>query len=936
MILDDLGDRRWVSIQRDALAALQDLPDNSIDSLCVDPPAGIEFMGREWDDFSAGTRWEDYQANPMGNRGTIESKGFTKPLPSYAEQPNLKCKKCGRYKFDRPRKDGCESKGEEHDWETRTDTRELFVAFLTTILKECHRVMKPGAHGVVWSIPRTSHWTAWALENAGFEIKDSIDHVFSCLDEETEILVDGRWELYHKAGVGRHALCYDLAHDTFAWRPIEHLFIYDHHDTAYRVCGDRTDQLVTRNHRCLVERGGAFVLVEAEEAARELEARVPVLEDLSGLLAALPLPYPRAGDEESVLLRRVREEAHAASAQTTPPTDLPRVPAALLPEVPYPPLQGEVLLDQVRGSLAREAALVSCAHEAGGVSGEGGLDGAQPEVLSREDAGSEESRLEGWGDVLPHARSIRRGEVRALPAGVSGHGPSGRVRHGAPATGGTSLGEVVVEDRDGASPRSRSHEQPTVEPGLVRLQCSPQVVRASRFTSSDLVRFEPVRYDGIVWCVKVPTGAFVVRRRGKIFITGNSGFPKGQDVSKGIDEAAGVKREIVDDGSTVCCYLQRGEPCQGHGGEDSQRGKTIHVPKSKPATPEAEKWAGWKSSLKPAHETWWLVRKPLSGTIVENILKHGVGALNIDACRVKGGPQVHEVASDPAKRKRVVGTDMGISDASAEKMRAAQAAAVETANELGRYPGNFVLSHSPSCELLGVRDSSPEWDCAEDCPVRWLDQMSGVTKSGSAPVGGLRRTTNKMGSTYRQNFEGTRNEGNVLYGDEGGASRCFPTFHPDYPVPFIYEAKAPASEKDAGTNDLYWKIDPSRPSGMAPISKAEWYMLVAKEKKLADEGKPERLHARGNIHPTPKSVSLMGWLAKLVTPPNGIILDCFAGSHSTGIAALVNGFRAILVDKDPDYCKIGTARLSYWEKVWDVEKRQMKEIPVETKRKAKR
>src|SRR5699024_9220492 len=55
-----------------------------------------------------------------------------------------------------------------------------------------------------------------------------------------------------------------------------------------------------------------------------------------------------------------------------------------------------------------------------------------------------------------------------------------------------------------------------------------------------------------------------------------------------------------------------------------------------PATPEAVKWDGWHTRLKPAIEPIILARKPLDGTVANNVLAHGVGGLNIDACRVPG------------------------------------------------------------------------------------------------------------------------------------------------------------------------------------------------------------------------------------------------------------------------------------------------------------
>ena len=94
----------------DCLEVLKGFESDSIDSLVTDPPAGIGFMGKEWD----------------------------------------------------------HHKGGRSEW----------VAWMTGVMRECHRVMKPGAHGLVWAIPRTSHWTATALEDAGFEVKDQIFHLF--------------------------------------------------------------------------------------------------------------------------------------------------------------------------------------------------------------------------------------------------------------------------------------------------------------------------------------------------------------------------------------------------------------------------------------------------------------------------------------------------------------------------------------------------------------------------------------------------------------------------------------------------------------------------------------------------------------------------------------------------------------------------------------
>jgi site-specific DNA-methyltransferase (adenine-specific) len=115
-----------------------------------------------------------------------------------------------------------------------------------------------------------------------------------------------------------------------------------------------------------------------------------------------------------------------------------------------------------------------------------------------------------------------------------------------------------------------------------------------------------------------------------------SGFPKSLDVSKAIDKAAGADREIVGtkigrpgmakDGSN-----QRNGFDAAFGGDSSG---AMATDITAPATPAAQKWNGWGTALKPAFEPVVIARKPLIGTVAQNVLTHGTGALNIDACRI--------------------------------------------------------------------------------------------------------------------------------------------------------------------------------------------------------------------------------------------------------------------------------------------------------------
>lgn len=127
----------------DALEVLRKMPDNSVDSIVTDPPAGIAFMGKEWDN-------PDYF--PLRDRGE-RLTGSGNPTASRGFANNVHIDNSKR-------------------------ARDAFIHFLTSVMTEALRVLKPGGHALVWALPRTSHWTATALEDAGYEIREKLYHCF--------------------------------------------------------------------------------------------------------------------------------------------------------------------------------------------------------------------------------------------------------------------------------------------------------------------------------------------------------------------------------------------------------------------------------------------------------------------------------------------------------------------------------------------------------------------------------------------------------------------------------------------------------------------------------------------------------------------------------------------------------------------------------------
>lgn len=341
-------------------------------------------------------------------------------------------------------------------------------------------------------------------------------------------------------------------------------------------------------------------------------------------------------------------------------------------------------------------------------------------------------------------------------------------------------------------------------------------------------------------------------------------------------------------------------------GEGRDRG-AVTLDVTAPATDAAKQWAGWGTALKPSHEPIVVARKPLIGTVAANVLEHGTGALNIDGCRIKpvAGEVVDCGLADPANRQGVFGGTVFNQTSNKERFQQAQRESIERTNTLGRWPANTLLTHGPNCDAGG---------CEPGCPVAEMDRQSGSVGAG-----------------------------------DGGASRFFNVFQqdndPNDPLwsapPFLYVPKPARSERDAGCEDLPTRTaqetvgrDPDSAGAKNPRAgagrgaNAPLYYCTHCNVSLqggraaavcaeSADGKhtPE---ARGvlqgvlNPHPTVKPVALMRHLCRLVTPPGGIVLDPFGGSGTTGCAAVLEGFRPILIEREAEYLPVIQARLKHW------------------------
>lgn len=381
----------------------------------------------------------------------------------------------------------------------------------------------------------------------------------------------------------------------------------------------------------------------------------------------------------------------------------------------------------------------------------------------------------------------------------------------------------------------------------------------------------------------------------------------------------------------------------GHSGELTSGGHT----------PASKQWEGWGTALKPAHEPIVVARKPLKGTVANNVLTYGTGAINIDGCRV---PINSPDDSTVRKRGDSTGTSTGWSSVKRSPIGG---------SDTGRWPANVI--HDGSEEVLAAFP---------------------VTKSGSGNKRKKPHQTNSMAGTL--NMLG-REE--VSYGDEGSAARFFycakaskkdrnencegvmtwdsVDLNPDLeelnqlvrgisedtmlllvdtewstpssgrtitdPFPtdtmfiietvskLITELKTLNSSQPSNTRDFI--LDATRTLVASGLNLAESAALISHWTQNSTDERTEsalgvvsaalttlsKISGKGklgNIHSTVKPTELMRYLIRLVTPPGGVVLDPFMGSGSTGKAARLEGFDFIGIEENLEYFEIAVGRAS--------------------------
>ena len=389
-----------------------------------------------------------------------------------------------------------------------------------------------------------------------------------------------------------------------------------------------------------------------------------------------------------------------------------------------------------------------------------------------------------------------------------------------------------------------------------------------------------------------------------------SGFPKSHNISKALDKLAGAEREVVGykagvggenmndivHGREVRTHEDEGGKGMGAYGIGAKQVR-IQIPVTAPATDEAARWEGWGTALKPAWEpivvaskgapvapftgrVIHLLRKPLAGTVAANVVKYGCGGLNIDAGRIGYVSDADKASATPqGKCTSHDSTSIGAKPNVGQSVTREEFVRPE---QQGRWPANVIPLPESALALGG--------------PARYfynaptsIDAIAYL--AGMIQVGELNRGWSHIGWT--EDYA-------TLLDDLLPGAHVLAVSDPERD-PLGWRAACAAEDAGFEIRDAILVLD--------DVDMARYCPKAAKSERergcegLASDGK------RGNSHPTVKPVKAIRWLIER-TEYTGVVLDPFAGSGTTLVAAIEGGRAAIGIERADEYVPIIHARVS--------------------------
>lgn len=340
-----------------------------------------------------------------------------------------------------------------------------------------------------------------------------------------------------------------------------------------------------------------------------------------------------------------------------------------------------------------------------------------------------------------------------------------------------------------------------------------------------------------------------------------SGFPKSQNVGFAVDKKLGQESIVIGrKKGTGNPGKNNNGACVGFTSKNQYEDGTYDIKIAQ------NEYAGYGTCLKPAYEPIIMARKPVEGTVADNMLKYGVGGINIDECRV--GEETISIHNAP------VGTFAG-------GVRERGSDTNSYRDSQGRFPANVITDGSDE-----VKTNMPNTKANGGNLTTYKFQDS---KEGKLSFGQNEKPLQRLETDY------------IAPCDEGSACRYF------------YCAKASKKDRDEGLDNFESvKINLTQNGG----NRKENGKSILENPNISKK----------NIHPTVKPTELMQYLVRLVAPKGAVVLDPFCGSGSTGKACMYENternanYKFIGIEMTEEYLPIIVARIDYAKNKKDIEK----------------
>jgi len=350
-----------------------------------------------------------------------------------------------------------------------------------------------------------------------------------------------------------------------------------------------------------------------------------------------------------------------------------------------------------------------------------------------------------------------------------------------------------------------------------------------------------------------------------------SGFPKSLNIGKAVDKLQGNERKIFPNPKAKQQTASKGTTCYG----DYEA--TTHITKGN------SEWEGFGTALKPAHEPICMARKPLSEkTIVENVLKHGTGALDIEGCRIPTSKEDQQATLrantvGSGRYNKTDGINISLPPVN-----------LDYDPSKGRFPANVIVTDDALND--GV-----------------------MTGGGKRTIGGTDRKIEGFVCTGSP----SRTNAIMNIGDSGSKSRYFDIDVWAEKHGLLQFPKASKSERNKGCEGLPTKtameVTGRKEGSKGLIGSKEYGKSKKKKNPYSNSG---GVSPRSNHHATVKPVHLLCWLVRLVSKKGDVILDPFAGSCTTALACHSLDRQYICIELDQNYCTIGQSRIAEAQKQW--------------------